>query len=252
MKSPVPTNEAERLEALRSYHVLDSLGEGAYDDITKLAAYICDTPIAMISLVDGDRQWFKAKVGLKQEGTVRDVAFCAHAIMAPKPMIIRDALKDGRFANSLLVRRPPHIRFYAGFPLITPEGHALGTLCAIDRKPRDLSPDQTKAMEALARQVMDRLELRRVSNQLAQALEHVKTLHGLLPICAWCKRIRDDHGYWAQVEAYMKQHSDVEFTHGICPECMEKQRPKSGGKRFHRQDDEPAEVAGGVRRDIGL
>jgi GAF domain-containing protein len=250
MKAPIPPNEAERLEALRSYHVLDTLAEEAYDDITRLASYICGVPIAMISLVDGDRQWFKAKVGLKQDGTVRDAAFCAHAIVAPKPMIIKDALKDNRFAKSLLVKRPPHIRFYAGFPLITPEGHAIGTLCAIDRKPRDLSSEQKEAMEALARQVMDLLELRRASSRLVEALEHVKTLHGLLPICAWCKRIRDDKGYWAQVEAYVKEHSNVEFTHGICPECMEKQRPKA--KRVAIPEHDGKSVCQDAVGDVGL
>ena len=226
----MPANETERLEALRSYHVLDTLAEDAYDDIAKVAAHICEVPIALISLVDQHRQWFKSKVGLKQEETVRDVAFCAHAILKPGPLIVKDAMKDERFAGSQLVKRPPHIRFYAGFPLINPNGHALGTLCAIDRKPRELSAKQKEMMEMLARQVMSRLELRRVSNQLAEALEHVKTLHGMLPICAWCKRIRDDHGYWSQVEAYVKQHSDAEFTHGICPECLEKVRPKPGGE----------------------
>ena len=229
MKAAIPNNETERLNALRSYHVLDTPAEDAYDNITRLAAYICDVPIAMISLVDERRQWFKSMVGLKREGTVRDVAFCAHAILTTKPLIVKDAVKDVRFSTSLLVTRAPQIRFYAGFPLLTPEGLALGTLCAIDRKPRELAPQQKDAMETLARQVMSRLELRRVSNQLADALEHVKSLHGLLPICAWCKRIRDDRGYWSQVEAYVKKHTEAEFTHGICPECMEKQRPKPAG-----------------------
>jgi GAF domain-containing protein len=240
---------------LRSYHVLDTDAEDAYDEITRLAAYICDVPISMISLVDGKRQWFKAKVGLKQKGTPRDVAFCAHAILTPEPLVVKDALKDGRFAKSPLVKRSPSIRFYAGFPLINPEGHALGTLCAIDRKPRELSPRQKDAMELLARQVMSRLELRRVSNQLAQALEHVKTLHGLLPICAWCKRIRDDQGYWSQVEAYVTKHSDAEFTHGICPQCFEKQRSQRGGESDAHADQQrknPSRVHGGVRVERGL
>jgi GAF domain-containing protein len=219
MTAPVPPNEAERLAALREYHVLDSEAEQAYDDITVLAAYICDVPVAMISLVDESRQWFKSKLGVKRRETPRDVAFCAHAILQSEPLIVRDALKDGRFAKSELVKRAPRIRFYAGFPLTTAEGLALGTLCAIDRKPRQLSPAQQTAMKGLARQVMALLELRQVSSNLAHALENIKTLHGLLPICAWCKRIRDDAGYWRQIEAYMRAHSDVDFTHGICPEC---------------------------------
>lgn len=226
MKAPIPTNEAQRLAALKSYQVLDSLAEQAYDDITALAASICEVPIAMISLVDQSRQWFKSKLGLNQQETPRDVAFCAHAIMRPEPLIVRDALLDERFANNVLVTHAPQIRFYAGFPLIDRDGFALGTLCAIDRQPRDLSAGQHRAMLALARQVIALLELRRTSARLAESLEKVKTLCGLLPICAWCKRIRDDEGYWSQVEAYIQAHTDADFTHGICPQCLKKALPK--------------------------
>lgn len=230
MTAATPSNETERLAALRAYHVLDTGGEQVYDDITALAAHICKVPIAMISLVDETRQWFKAKVGLSAQETPRDVAFCAHAILKPQPLIVNDALKDERFYDSALVTRKPHIRFYAGFPLLSPEGFALGTLCAIDRQPRKLSAAQQRAMQTLARQVMSLLELRQVSEQLAHALEHVKTLRGLLPICAWCKRIRDDQGYWKQVEAYLHSNTDADFTHGICPECMDKQRGRAQPK----------------------
>jgi GAF domain-containing protein len=226
MKAPLPANEEKRLAALREYRILDTAAEQTYDDITALAAYLCEVPIAMISLVDESRQWFKSKVGLNQEETPRDVAFCAHAILQSEPLIVRDALNDARFADSALVTRAPHIRFYAGFPLSTPEGFALGTLCAIDRKPRQITPAQKTAMQALARQVMALLELRRVSARMADALENVKTLHGLLPICAWCKRIRNDQGYWGQLEAYIREHTEADFTHGICPDCFEKNRPK--------------------------
>jgi GAF domain-containing protein len=226
MKAAIPETEAERLAALRSYHILDTAAEQIYDDITLLAAFVCKTPIAMISLVDESRQWFKSKLGLNQQETPRDVAFCAHAILQADPLVVRDTFDDDRFSESALVHREPYIRFYAGFPLITPGGHALGTLCAIDRKPRRITLTQTQAMQALARQVMAALELRRASDQLAHALEHLQTLRGLLPICAWCKRIRDDQGYWNQVEAYFHAHADVDFTHGICPQCLEKERPK--------------------------
>ena len=226
MKAPIPDNETERLAALREYHILDTAAEQAYDDITALAAYVCEVPIALISLVDESRQWFKSKVGLNQQETPRDVAFCAHAILQSEPLIVRDALKDARFADSALVTSAPHIRFYAGFPLSTPEGFALGTLCAIDRKPRQITPGQKTAMQALSRQVMALLELRRVSARMADALQKVKTLHGLLPICAWCKRIRTDEGYWSQLEAYIREHTDADFTHGICPDCFQKNMPK--------------------------
>ncbi len=222
MKAATPGNETQRLAALREYRVLDTSPERAYDDIVTLAASICRVPIALVSLVDEMRQWFKSRTGLAETETSRDSAFCAHALLQSEPLIVRDALQDRRFADSVLVTHPPHIRFYAGFPLVNAEGYALGTLCALDHKPRRLSPAQKNAMRLLARQVMMLLEMRRVSAHLAEALEHVRTLHGLLPICAWCKRIRDDQGYWRQVEAYLQSHTDADFTSGICPECMQK------------------------------
>jgi len=231
MKAPLPTNEDERLAILKKYHILDTGTEQSYDDITILASHICNVPIAMISLVDEVRQWFKSKVGLEPQETSRDVAFCAHAILQNEPFIVRDATKDRRFADSELVTGEPHIRFYAGFPLINPEGLALGTLCVIDRQPRQLSAGQLKTMQALSRQVMALLELRRVSARLADALDQVKTLQVLLPICAWCKRIRDDEGYWDQVEAYFHKYTGADFTHGICPQCLEKAHAKWEHKR---------------------
>ena len=224
MKAPLPGNETERLAALKEYHILDTGTEQSYDDIVILAAHICKVPIAMVSLVDEVRQWFKSKVGVDQQQTSRDVAFCAHAILQNEPFTVPDATKDRRFAGSALVTGEPHIRFYAGIPLINPEGLALGTLCVVDRQPRRLSTAQLKALQALSRQVMALLELRRVSTHLADALNHVKTLRGLLPICAWCKRIRDDEGYWDQVEAYIHKSTGADFTHGICPQCLEKAR----------------------------
>jgi GAF domain-containing protein len=226
MKVPMPTNEAERLAALKEYHILDTGTEPSYDDITTLAAHICEVPIAMVSLVDETRQWFKSKVGVEQQQTPREVAFCAHAILQDRPFIVEDATKDRRFAGSALVTGEPHIRFYAGIPLVNPEGLALGTLCVVDHQPRRLSAAQQKTLQALSRQVMALLELRRVSTHLANALEQVKTLQELLPICAWCKRIRDDEGYWNQVEAYIHKHMGADFTHGICPQCLEKLHAK--------------------------
>ena len=231
MNAPLPTNEAERLAALKEYHILDTGTEQSYDDITILASHICDVPTAMISLVDETRQWFKSRVGLEQQQTSRDVAFCAHAILQNEPLIVRDATKDRRFADSALVTGEPHIQFYAGFPLINPEGLALGTLCVIDRQPRQLSAEQLKTMQALSRQVMTLLELRRVSARLAEALDQVKTLRGLLPVCAWCKRIRDDKGYWDQIEAYFHKYTGADFTHGICPQCLEKTQAEWEQKR---------------------
>jgi len=227
MKAETPSNEPQRLAALREYRILDTAPEQTYDDITTLAASLCHVPIALVSLVDESRQWFKSKVGLHQTETDRNEAFCAHAILQPGPLVVSDARKDGRFAENEMVTQAPHIRFYAGFPLVSPEGFALGTLCAIDRKPHRLDAEQTRAMQALSRQVMALLELRRVSAHLADALEHVKTLHGLLPVCAWCKRVRDDEGYWNQVETYIQINSEASVTSGICPECLKQERSRA-------------------------
>ncbi len=159
---PVPESETQRLAALRSYEILDTLPEQAYDDITVLAAQVCGTPIALVSLVDDKRQWFKSRLGLDVPELPRYVAFCAHAIVKPDELlIVSDALADSRFADNVLVTEQPLIRFYAGAPLVTAEGHALGTLCVIDRVPRTLLGSQLDALKALSRQVVAQLELRR-------------------------------------------------------------------------------------------
>lgn len=225
MKAQVPPQEAARLEALRQYRILDTPAEQAYDDITALAAYICDVPIALISLVDADRQWFKSKVGLNVDQTSRDVSFCAHAILSQQIMIVNDALDDQRFEDNPLVTCAPNIRFYAGVPLVTPDGHPIGTLCIIDHQPKELSPYQIKTLEALARQVVMQLELQRTSAQLAEALDQIRLMEGLIPICAYCKNIRNDAGFWSTVEKFIQRHANVEFSHGVCDRCMRQHFP---------------------------
>jgi diguanylate cyclase (GGDEF)-like protein len=170
--APLPVNEPERLAALRGYEILDTLPEPEYDDITYLASQICAAPIAMISLVDRDRQWYKAKVGVAVSETPRDVAFCAHAILEPDDLlVVPDALQDTRFADNPLVTAEPHIRFYAGAPLVTAGGACLGTLCVIDRVPRQLTDEQRRALRALSRQVMAVLDLRAALAHQARSAE---------------------------------------------------------------------------------
>jgi GAF domain-containing protein len=164
--APIPPSEKKRLNVLWQYEVLDTVPEEVFDDLTELATRICEAPIALISLVDEKRQWFKSKVGTSVNETSRDVSFCAHAINQTELLIVPDATLDTRFAANPLVTSDPKIRFYAGAPLITPDGYALGTLCVIDKVPRDLRPEQQQALRILARHVVSQLELRRRTKQL--------------------------------------------------------------------------------------
>ncbi len=165
--APLPANEEQRLAALMSCNVLDTPPERRFDDLTALAARLCDTPIALVSLVDSDRQWFKSRHGLHTEQTPRDQAFCGYAILQGRPLVIPDATADPRTADNPLVTGEPKIRFYAGVPLQVSDEEILGTLCVIDTRPRTLDDDQLNDLEALARQAAAQLKLDRLNCQLA-------------------------------------------------------------------------------------
>jgi anti-sigma regulatory factor (Ser/Thr protein kinase) len=202
-------DESARLAALRRYRILDTDPEQAFDDLALLASQICEAPIAYISLIDEDRQWFKSRIGLSVTETARNVSFCTHAIQRPhEVMVVPNALEDQRFADNPMVVGDPKVRFYAGAPLVTPDGHALGTLCVVDKVPRQLTPDQLNALDALRRQAEAQLELRRNLNELREALavrdeaetrqerliaelrrslDNTSKLSGLMPFCSTCQ-----------------------------------------------------------------
>jgi EAL domain-containing protein (putative c-di-GMP-specific phosphodiesterase class I) len=175
-----PANEEGRLAALRQLKILDTPPEEAFDALTRLAAQICDVPIAVMSLVDEDRQWFKSIVGLDAKETSREIAFCAHAILGNETMVVENALADDRFATNPLVVEDPSIRFYAGAPLQTSDGYNLGTLCVIDRRTRHLEPNQLLLLRAIADHVVAYLELRSLNNTLLEVLEAKSHAEALL------------------------------------------------------------------------
>lgn len=204
----VAGDEVARLEELKRYRILDTEPERAFDDLTLLASQLCGTPIALITLVDADRQWFKSRVGVTVTETSRSIAFCSYAIQQRGLYVVPDARDNEQFRDNPLVTGEPHIRFYAGAPLITPDGHALGTLCVIDSVSRTLTEEQKDALEALRRQAEAQLELRRnlvelkhalserdraeaaqtaLVGELRTALENVNKLSALIPFCSACQ-----------------------------------------------------------------
>jgi serine/threonine-protein kinase len=158
---PIPEDEERRLALLRACNIIYTPAEEAFDDVARLAAELCGTEMALITLVDSDYQWFKARVGVEQTGTPRDLSFCGHCINHRHPLVVEDTHKDPRFADNPLVTGDPHIRFYAGVPLLVEEGSSVGALSVADRRPRTITPRQVESLERLARQIARELRLRR-------------------------------------------------------------------------------------------
>ncbi|RYG44793.1 GAF domain-containing protein, partial [bacterium] len=182
MRAAPHRDEAARLSALKAYGILDTPQETDFDDIVALAAQICDMPVALVTLLDEDRQWFKAKVGTDLPGTSRDVSFCAHGILQPEEVVqVPDATLDERFRDNPLVTGELGVRFYAGVAFKTPEGLPLGTLCVLDTKPRELTDLQKNTLRTLARQVMAQLELRRQARQIEEERVRFRNLLDDMP-----------------------------------------------------------------------
>jgi diguanylate cyclase (GGDEF)-like protein len=206
--------ESARIAALHRYEVLDSPPEEAFDRITRLVKTVLKMPMAVVSLVDRDRQWFKSRQGVAAAQTARDISFCTHAIMGTEPLIVPDSLADPRFAESPLVRGEPHIRFYVGVPLRNPDGYNLGALCAMDTNPRTLGPEQVDMLKDLSRLVVDELELRLIASidaltglmtrraftdaarrDVARALRYHRSLSCLMIDADHFKAVNDTHGH---------------------------------------------------------
>jgi len=164
--APLPVDEAPRLEALQRYGSFGLLRDNVFGDIARLAAFICQTPISLISLVDSNRQWFLSHIGIDACETSRDASFCAHALVGTEMLVVEDAREDARFARNVMVTGEPYIRFYAGAPLLTPDGYALGTLCVVDHEPRTLTHEQKDALLSLSRMAIGQLEIIRLKNEM--------------------------------------------------------------------------------------
>ena len=230
MLPPIPTDEQQRLQTLASYAVMDTPEEPAFDDLVKLAGRICDAPIALVSLVDAERQWFKARIGLEAHETSRDHSFCAHAIGHPsEPMVVEDALEDPRFRDNPLVQGEPNIRFYAGVPMVAPDGQPMGSFCVIDRRPRSLSDAQLQMLRLLAREAMAQLELRRQGLELDRLVRQYK---GIMDTLVEGVLLRDGEG---RLQAF---NPSTERLLGVPLQPLLGQKGLSG-VQFVREDGTP-------------
>lgn len=176
LTAPIPANESQRLESLYQYDLLDTSPEVDYDRVSHIASQLCQTPIAMVSLIDRERQWVKSSYGITIENIPREISLCAHTILYEQPLVIEDTGQDGRFVDNPAVTNPPHIVFYTGIPLMSSDGFAIGSLCVIDHQPRQLTSAQQLALKALAEQVVLLMELRRTNSQLRLARTQAEEL----------------------------------------------------------------------------
>lgn len=228
MQTPqIPTDEAQRLAKLRSLQILDTPASARFDRITRLATHLLSVPVALVSLVDQDRQWFKSRVGLDASETSRDISFCGHVVANDAPLLVHDAAADPRFIGNPLVTSDPQIRFYAGYPLRLGPTSPLGAFCVIGFEPRTLDATEARLLEDLADLVVDELraiELSRTVDSLAASTERLEAQAvdgALVPICSYCKHVRDPDDTWEPIERYVHREFGATFTHGICRPCYD-------------------------------
>ncbi|MDZ7686103.1 MAG: GAF domain-containing protein [Gammaproteobacteria bacterium] len=209
-------HEERRLRVLEIYDRLDTTSDESLDNLTRLAAHVCGTEIALVTLVDHERQHFKSRYGIDGAGTPREHSFCQFALAGSDPLVVEDAQEDERFADNPLVIGDPYIRFYAGAPLRIEGDYALGTLCVIDSSPGTLSPFKLEALEILRDCVVTQLKFQKARRDMAQLQE-------VMPFCAWCNRIRvtkeNGEQQWRQPAEFVQEREPV--SHGICPSCAE-------------------------------
>ena len=222
---PLHPREPERLEALRRYRILDTAPERAFDDLTYLASFFCKTPMALVSFIDRNRQWFKSRVGFSHAQTSRGLSFCTHTILQPTVMVIPDTAADSRFRNNALVTHDPAVRFYAGAPIFSMDGLPLGALCVMDREPRTLTVGQEESLRAMSRLAGALLETRRSVGDLAVATETMNLLSQMLPVCSSCRRLQNEQGDWVSLERFVRDHAHAAGGHGTCPDCARRLYP---------------------------
>lgn len=223
--APLHPKEAERLDALRRYRILDTAPERAFDDLTYLASFFCKTPMSLVTFVDRDRQWFKSRVGFTHPQTSRGLSFCAHTILQSTVMVVPDMGADVRFRENALVTHDPGIRFYAGAPIFSIDGLPLGALCVLDREPRTLTVGQEEALRAMSRLAGALLETRRSVGELAIAMDSMNLLSQMLPVCSSCRRLQNEKGDWISLEHYVRDHAHQAGGHGTCPDCARRLYP---------------------------
>ncbi len=216
-------DDAERLRALAETGLLDEDPQPALDRLTRLASRVLDAPVSLVSLVDDHRQFFASQLGLgepvaSRRETPLSHSFCQHVVTSGENLVVADAPSDPRVSGNRAIE-DLRVQAYAGVPLRTAEGHVLGSFCVIDHEPRDWTSDELEILSDLAAGCITEIELRRAVGALARAQERIRTLRGLIPVCSWCRRIRDDAGYWNDLERYVETHTDARVSHGICPSC---------------------------------